>query len=159
MHLVFYNDDFFNDVKAYRLDDASFTGVPIEIIEEYKNQDDFYPILCFEEDKLVCFFALDGSANKLVYTDNQNSFLIRAFSTDSNEVRKGYATKSLLALESFVKMNFEGVDEIVLGVNVKNPNAYKMYLKAGFDDTTRTNLGPRGYQNVLNKFVRKEAEC
>ena len=108
MHLVFYNDDFFNDVKAYRLDDASFTGVPIEIIEEYKNQDDFYPILCFEEDKLVCFFALDGSANKLVYTDNQNSFLIRAFSTDSNEVRKGYATKSLLALESFVKMNFEG---------------------------------------------------
>ena len=153
MHLVFYNEDFFNDVKAYQLDDASFTGVPIEIVEENQHKEDFYPILCFEENRLVCFFALDGSANKLVYTENQNSFLIRAFSTDSKEVRKGYATSSLKALQSFIKTNFEGVNEIVLGVNVKNPSAYQMYMKAGFTDTERTNLGPRGYQNVLNLIM------
>jgi RimJ/RimL family protein N-acetyltransferase len=75
--------------------------------------------------------------------------LIRSFSTDSRETRKGYATKSLRALIPFIKSNFEGVEEVVLGVNEKNPNAYQMYLKAGFTDTKKKYLGPRGYQHVL----------
>ncbi|WP_270313266.1 GNAT family N-acetyltransferase [Vagococcus fluvialis] len=149
MHLVFYNEDFLKEIKAYQLDDASFTGIPSEVIKENHLKENYYPILCFEEDRLVCFFSLDGSGNKNVYTSNEKSLLIRSFSTDSRETRKGYATKSLRALIPFIKSNFEDVEEVVLGVNEKNPNAYQMYLKAGFIDTKKKHLGPRGYQHIL----------
>ncbi|MFW3589272.1 GNAT family N-acetyltransferase [Vagococcus fluvialis] len=149
MHLVFYNEDFLKEIKAYQLDDASFTGIPSEVIKENHLKENYYPILCFEEDRLVCFFSLDGSENKDVYTSNEKSLLIRSFSTDSRETRKGYATKSLRVLIPFIKSNFEGVEEVVLGVNEKNPNAYQLYLKAGFIDTKKKHLGPRGYQHIL----------
>ncbi|MBO0420023.1 GNAT family N-acetyltransferase [Vagococcus fluvialis] len=149
MHLVFYNEDFLKEIKAYQLDDASFTGIPSEVIEENHLQENYYPILCFEEERLVCFFSLDGSENKTIYSSNEKSLLIRAFSTDSRETRKGYATKSLRALIPFIKSNFDDIEEVVLGVNEKNPNAYQMYLKAGFIDTKKKHLGPRGYQHIL----------
>lgn len=149
MHLVSYTEELWKDIEAYQLDDASYTGIPKEIILANKDKEDFYPILCFKEDRLVCFFALDGSSDREVYTTNEKSFLIRAFSTDSREVRKGYATQSLTELVVFLNNNFAGINEIVLGVNEKNPNAYKMYLKAGFIDTEKKHLGPRGYQHVM----------
>lgn len=65
MHLVFYNEDFLKEIKAYQLDDASFTGIPSEVIEENHLKENYYPILCFEEDRFVCFFSLDGSGNKM----------------------------------------------------------------------------------------------
>ncbi|MBO0442052.1 GNAT family N-acetyltransferase [Vagococcus fluvialis] len=149
MHLVFYNEDFLKEIETYQLDDASFTGIPSEVIKENHLKENYHPILCFEKERLVCFFSLDGSASKLDYTSNEKSLLIRSFSTDSRETRKGYATSSLKALIPFIKSNFEGVEEVVLGVNEKNPNAYQMYLKAGFTDTKKRFLGPRGYQNIL----------
>lgn len=149
MNLVFYNEKFLKEIKAYQLDDASFTGIPLEVVEENYLKENYYPILCFEEERLVCFFSLDDSENKKIYTSNEKSLLLRSFSTDSRETRKGYATKSLKALIPFIKSNFEDIEEIVLGVNEKNINAYQMYLKAGFTDTKKKYLGSRGYQHVL----------
>lgn len=151
MKLVIYENKFKNHIDNYRLDDNTYTGVPKEIIRLEKNT--YFPILCFEQSKLVSFFVLDEGEDKYKYTSEQNSLLLRSFSTDSNELRKGYALKSLFLLKDFTKLHFPNIKKIVLGVNEMNDIAIKLYLKAGFKNTGKYFLGSKGLQNILELTI------
>ena len=103
-----------------------------------------------ENDKIVCFFVLDSGTDKFKYSDNSRSLLLRAFSTDSRETRKGYARQSLLLLPKFLKTNYPTYNEIVLGVNEYNQVVTYLYANLNFVDTKTRFLGKKGYQKIMS---------
>lgn len=135
-------------IQNYQLDNLTFSSLPETVI--MNRQAHYNPILGMVEGKLVCFFILDEGEDRQYYSQNPNSLLLRAFSTDSREVRKGYARQSLQLLPDFIKVHFPHINEVVLGVNERNEPAAKLYLKAGFIDTKRKYLGPKGYQRIFS---------
>ena len=76
--------------------------------------------LAMKDNELVTFFVLHKNDGVKPYTNNENSILIRAFSTDFHHQGKGYAKQALKILPDFVRNNFLGINEIILAVNVKN---------------------------------------
>ena len=85
-----------------------------------------------KDNELVTFFVLHKNDGVKPYTNNENSILIRAFSTDFHHQGKGYAKQALKILPDFVRNNFLGINEIILAVNVKNVVAQSLYKKCGF---------------------------
>lgn len=148
MKLILFNPSHKVAIENYQLDDLIFSNLPQTMIANHKTH--YHPILCFKAEKLVCFFILDEGEDRARYSTNPKSLLLRAFSTDSREVRKGYAYQSLQLLPSFIKTHFPLIDEVLLGVNERNDPAANLYLKAGFIDTKRKYLGPKGYQRIFS---------
>ena len=127
---------------------------PAECLFESESKTSRYrPILGIEKDKIVCFFVLDSENDKFKYSDNSRSLLLRAFSTDSRETRKGYARQSLLLLPKFLKTNYPTYNEIVLGVNEYNQVATYLYANLNFVDTKTRFLGKKGYQKIMSLKV------
>lgn len=148
MKLTILNPSHKAAIQNYQLDDLTFSSLPETVITNRQAQ--FNPILGMIAEKLVCFFVLDEGEDRERYSTNPNSLLLRAFSTDSREVRKGYALQSLQLLPDFIKAHFPHIDEVLLGVNERNKPAANLYLKAGFIDTSRKYLGPKGYQRIFS---------
>lgn len=153
MELKFYDESYQQEVLDYQLADLSFTALPSECLKESQKRIDYRPVLCLENNKIVCFFVLDSGNDKFNYCDNSKALLLRAFSTDSRETRKGYARESLLLLPKFLETHYPTCDEIVLGVNEGNLVAAELYAKVNFVDTKNRFLGPRGYQKIMSLQV------
>ncbi|MBC2262711.1 GNAT family N-acetyltransferase [Listeria sp. FSL L7-0091] len=147
MELSLWNPSFQASIENYFLEDLTYTALPKDVLQNMPKT--YFPVLCFEKKQVVCFFVLDQGRDKFKYTKNVNSLLLRAFSTNSAETRKGYATLALKLLPSFTKNHFPSVTNIILGVNKKNQPAIHLYEKAGFKNTNRTFLGPKGPQKIL----------
>ena len=147
MKLIPYNQSFQTNIENYHLIDLSYTALPKEILKD--SSDNFFPVLCFEKDQLVCFFILDSGKDKFNYTNDTDSLLLRAFSTDSFQTKKGFATSALKKLPAFAKRTFPSVNGIYLGVNIKNELAIHLYESVGFKDTKRTFNGPKGIQRIF----------
>ena len=147
MKLIPYNQSFQSNIENYYLKDLSYTALPKEILEDLPET--FLPVLCFDKEKLVCFFILDSGKDKFKYTNDTDSLLLRSFSTDYFQTKKGFATSALKKLPTFTKRTFPTVNSIYLGVNIKNEVAIRLYKKVGFKDTKRTFNGPKGIQKVF----------
>lgn len=147
MRLVPYDPSFQGYIENYYVEDLSYTGLPKDILKNVKET--FFPVLCFEKNQLVCFFILDSGEDKFQYTKDKDSLLLRAFSTDSLQTKKGYATSALNQLPFFVRKHFPSVNNIYLGVNKKNELAIHLYEKVGFENTHKTFNGPKGIQKIL----------
>ncbi|WP_200830397.1 GNAT family N-acetyltransferase [Listeria monocytogenes] len=147
MELSLWNPSFQDSIENYFLEDLTYTALPKDVLQN--KPENYFPVLCFEKKQLVCFFVLDQGKDKFKYTKNVNSLLLRAFSTNSDKTRKGYATLALKQLPSFTKIHFPLVTNIILGVNEKNQPAIHLYEKTGFKNTNRTFLGPKGPQKIL----------
>ncbi len=106
MKLIPYNQSFQTNIENYHLNDLSYTVLPKEILKD--SPEPFFPVLCFEKDQLVCFFILDSGKDKFNYTNDTDSLLLRAFSTDSFQTKKGFATSALKKLPAFAKRTFNG---------------------------------------------------
>lgn len=117
-------------------------------------QESYSPILCIEHNQLVCFFVLDSGDDRVLYTNNRDSLLLRGFSTDSHHTKKGYATTALKHLPVFVRTHFPNITHVYLGVNVKNELAGHLYEKVGFVDTKRIFEGPKGSQRILKLTIK-----
>ncbi|MGX9134997.1 GNAT family N-acetyltransferase [Rummeliibacillus sp. JY-2-4R] len=152
MQLNFYDDRFKNAVEYYGLTEEQlrFTGHPNDCIKLSDEDSDRYSILAIEEDKLVTFFVLHKNEGVKPYSDNNNSILLRAFSTDSRQQGRGYAKKALKILPEFVKEKFSNINEIVLAVNRKNEAAQGLYKKCGFVDEGVRKIGKKGELIIMS---------
>lgn len=103
-----------------------------------------------ERGNLVTFFDLHKNEGVKPYSDNRNSILLKAFSTDTYCQGKGYAKQALMILPSFIKENFNGINEILLAVNVKNEVAQELYKKIGFKDEGLRKMGKKGELIIMN---------
>lgn len=155
MKLKLYEDSDFLKVSDYFLKDAYYTAHPMDTLKISVNNKKYHPVLSIDsDDNLVCFFVLDEGSDIFKYTEENDSLLLRAFSTDSKYLRKGYATKTIESLSQFVKKEFPEIKQVVLGVNEKNLSAISLYLKTGFKDSGDRFLGKKGYQKVLLKDIK-----
>lgn len=152
MKLSFYDERFKNAIKQYELteDHLYYTGHPKDCIELAKKDADRYSVLAMEEDKLVTFFVLHTNEGVKPYSNNKNSILLRAFSTDSRYQGRGFAKKTLNLLPEFVKNNFIYINEIVLAVNQKNKAAKELYKKCGFVDEGVRKMGKKGELIIMS---------
>jgi ribosomal protein S18 acetylase RimI-like enzyme len=153
MKLTEYHPSFASMVENYYIADTTYTGRPAEAVIISRDQPDYHSILCIEQEQLVTFFVLDGGADKYKYTNNPNSFLLRSFSTDTRQTRKGYGKMTLTELPYFVKHHYPHINEIVLGVNEKNTPAIRLYENNGFHDTLQVFKGRLGNQKILSMNV------
>lgn len=147
MQLHFYNEQFRNAIENYKLTEEQlhYTGHPNECIELSNKDSDRHSILAIEDEKLVTFFVLHKSEEVVkLYSNNNNSILLRSFSTDSRYQGMGYATRALMLLPEFIKKHFNGTDEIVLAVNVKNEAAQRLYKRCRFIDSGVRKMGSKG---------------
>ncbi|ETI66427.1 GNAT family N-acetyltransferase [Neobacillus vireti] len=155
MQLYIYDDSFKNKIEYYELTEEQLrsTGHPKDCIKLSNEDSDRYSILAIEEDKLVNFFVLHKNEGVKPYSSNNNSILLRAFSTDFRHQGRGYAKKSLMLLPEFVKENFSETNEIVLAVNLKNEAAQGLYKKCGFVDEGVRKMGKKGELIIMSYYL------
>lgn len=148
-----YQESYFEVLTAYELDErqSAFALVPKHILTNPAILENtlraHYCVLY--NDVPVGFFSLDRSDDRLIYTDNQQSILLRAFSIMPQHQGKGIAKALMFLLPEYVKVNYPTINEIVFGVNFENESAYNLYLKTGYTDANRVYQGPKGLQHSM----------
>lgn len=154
LRIVEYGQQFEKQIRDYKLQDVTFTGLPQDAITRSKTDLTYHPLLAITSEGAVpTFFVLDYGEDKFRYTDSPRSLLLRSFSTDDRYARKGYALEALILLPTYVSSKFPSVLEVVLGVNRKNIPAQQLYEKAGFNKQSHIYVGRRGEQLIYKKTI------
>lgn len=153
--LVEYSNTYDEQLSNFYLpkEQLQFTSMPLDKINGTNESNTAKHVLILENDAPVGYFSLEDGEKLLKYSNNTNARLLTAFSIDSRNQGKGLAKIGLQLLPEFVKNNFTGIDEIVLGVNQRNTPAYNLYLKTGFVDKNEFYEGPKGHQHILHLRV------
>jgi RimJ/RimL family protein N-acetyltransferase len=140
---------------SYTLDEqqSQYTATAKQALQRIEGRSDTlaFPITIFEDEDPVGFFVLDFGNDKLEYTDNHNSMLLRSFSVNPKLQGKGIGKKAMVLLDDFVRENFKECDEIVLAVNQNNISAYQLYLKVGYQYDGKERIGRSGPQYLMSK--------
>lgn len=152
-----YQESYFEALSSYELDErqATFALVPKYILTNPAVLENTLRVqyCVLYNDEPVGFFSLDRSDDRLIYTDNQQSILLRALSIMPQHQGKGIAKSMLLLLPEYVKASYPTINEIVFGVNFENEDAYNLYLKTGYTDANRVYQGPKGPQHSMFKKI------
>lgn len=154
--LKFYDDFYYGELRKYVLteEDEYFTSMPLDALKSCENNDERNMVLMIQRRLVAGVFILESGEVVEKYTDNPYALVMFSYSVDSTRQGRGVATSSLLKLDAFVDENYEGVDEVVLGVNVRNEAAQHVYEKGGFTDTGRSFIGPVGRQMIMSKAIK-----
>ncbi len=155
--LSFYKTEDFGDLTRYALDElqSQFTAMPeatLEVIKE-KNTGDKFPVTIVYHNKAVGFFVLDFGSDKLDFTPNENSVLVRSLSINPDYQGQGIGKTAMTGLSDFIKHHFPKCSEMVLAVNFNNKRAYDLYLDCGFEDEGKSRKMSKGVQHLLSKKI------
>lgn len=154
--IIAYEPKYFDDLIAYRLDEeqAQFSRIPAEVLTDPKmmNNEHFHYCILFDR-RVVGFFTLDFSEERLTYSSNKDSVLLRSLSIDPAFQGKGIAKSVMFQLPELVKKQFPKIKEIAFGVNIRNKNAYELYLKTGYSDSGNFYEGKKGPQHLMFKTL------
>ncbi len=144
-------------LKHFQLPAAQleFTALPVEALAVAGSDLHRHSVVVLREEIPVGFFVLSDGLDTKEYTDHQNAFILRAFSIDYKEQKKGFAKEALYLLPDFVRENFSEKREIVLAVNDRNIAARKLYMKQGFVDKGKRKMGRKGEQWILHLDLSK----
>jgi len=155
MELCIYVEQFKEAIEQYQISEEQlkFTGSPMEGNRLANEDPDREAILAFKDGKLVTYFNLHKNEGVKPYSTNPNAILLRTFSTDFRYQGKGYAKQALKLLQSFVKQHFNGIDEIVLAVNLQNQNAQNLYKKCGYVDEGERRMGKKGELIIMSYYL------
>lgn len=153
MNLIDDYQRFQKHIEDYQLDDQRFARTPKVATNVAVGRTGQTPLLGMVDQQLVCYGLLDFSEAKSEYTRNEESVVLRSFSTDSRHLRKGHASRFLSQLPDYLHTYAPHVNELVLGVNVANPNALRLYEKVGFEDTGRKFHDKKGYQHIMSLAI------
>lgn len=153
--LRFFTDDDLPRVEAYYLteEDVYFTSPTSEVLETCRANPDCRMVLIMRREDVVGLFVLRFGSVIERHTSNPRALGLFSFSIDSREKGKGIASRAVKLLGRFIRENFSDVDEVLLGVNVKNPAAERAYLNGGFVDTGRKFKGEIGYQKLFSMTI------
>lgn len=145
------------EALSYELDEFQnqLTRLPNYSILERKDDldPDKFPITIVFNNFPVGYFVLDFGKDKLSFTHNEFSILIRSVSLNPLYQGKKIAKEAFNKISEFVKENFPKYNELVLTVNFKNEIAHQLYLKTGFIDEGKTAENRNGPQHVLTKKI------
>lgn len=155
VQLRFFTVEDMPALLAYHLtdEDVYFTSPTREVLETCMVNDDCRMVLIIRESDIVGLFVLRHGEVIEKHTDNPRALGLFSFSIDSNEKGQGIASRAVSMLADFIREHYRDVNEVVLGVNVRNPAAQRAYLKGGFVDTGRQFEGEIGTQKIFSMRV------
>lgn len=134
-------------------DQLQFTTLPKDIIKRDLENPHRYLVVIRVRNEVGGFFELDESEMRNKYTDQPKALLLRGYSVDPKLQGRGVGSGSLQALPDFIRNEFPAFEEVVLGVNVQNEPAKRLYERAGFTDTGRRVTGRNGEMIVMSLRV------
>jgi RimJ/RimL family protein N-acetyltransferase len=150
---------------------VSFSGLPSETLPLAESDPDRIPMAVLEcgqsessqskssqsessqseSDRVIGFFVLCWGKEVAHYASSPNTMGFRAYLIDAREQGQGYGTAVFAVLQKFLLEHFPQFTELNLTVNLKNPRAYRAYLRAGFEDSgVLYHGGAFGPQHVLS---------
>ncbi|MBF7025652.1 GNAT family N-acetyltransferase [Staphylococcus kloosii] len=146
MKLIEYNTAYYQQLEDYQLSEAQlqFTGSPLENIQKQQGKRNHPMLLLNDCDELVTYFGLQEDHEYCEDYPNQQTCLMRSYSTDLRHLRKGYGKASLALLPDFMHQNYPDIETIILAVNERNQAAQKLYKDGGFVDSGRRVAGKKG---------------
>ncbi|CAM4330654.1 GNAT family N-acetyltransferase [Lacicoccus alkaliphilus] len=152
--LKFYDPSYLDDLKGYVLTEAHahFSAHPLDVLDSCLHGPSRRMVLIIQEGVAGVFILQSGDVVRN-YSDNTDALVMFSYSIDSRKQGRGIAGASFRKLDAFVKAHYERVDEVVLGVNVRNEAAKHVYKKAGFKDTGRSFIGPVGRQIIMSRCI------
>lgn len=155
--LKFYDTSHYRDLEEYVLTDAHayFSAKPLDALASCKNNPERRLVLIIQRRQVAGLFILQSGRIIKEYSDNPDALVMFSYSVDSTKQGHGVATASFRALDAFVREHYQNVDEVALGVNIRNEAARHVYKKAGFTDTGRSFEGPVGWQNIMSKSIAR----
>ncbi|NAW51925.1 GNAT family N-acetyltransferase [Elizabethkingia argentiflava] len=145
--IIAYNPEHFYALTSYALtqDQARFTSEPADILDASKEDaQDYLNFSILYHEKAVGFFSLDFSFHRFYKPRDKKVVILRSLSLNPYYQGKGIAKKALLQLSSFIKESFSPIQEIALGVHIKNTRAYDLYKKVGYQPLDEMFIGERG---------------
>lgn len=153
--LKFYDDSYYDDLKQYVLneEDVYFSARPMDVLDSCLHDPRRRMVLMIRNGVAGVFILQSGSVVK-EYSDNPDALVMFSYSVDSRKQGRGIASASFRKLDAFVKEHYTHVNEVVLGVNVRNKAAQHVYKKGGFKDTGRSFEGPVGRQIIMSRPIR-----
>ncbi|WP_141521784.1 GNAT family N-acetyltransferase [Bacillus cereus] len=158
IQLVPYKEKYKEIIQTFTLpsEQVQFTSDPSALLEKAKSDRTKNVIVILDYNGVpVGLFALETGDRVKEFTDNEDALLLTSFSINHNRQRKGFAKKSLLLLEEFVKRYFPIKNEVVLAVNERNIPAQNLYAKVGFQDKGFRRMGPIGQQIIMHLSIMK----
>ena len=152
MQLKIYDETYQEMLNQYELtqEQLMFTGNPIECVQLSQEDTDRASILVIVENRIVTFFVLHINDGVTPYSNNKKAILLRAFSTDVREQRKGFAKKTLTLLPNYVRQHYQEINEIVLSVNIQNEAAQVLYKSCGYVDKGERRMGRNGELIIMS---------
>jgi GNAT superfamily N-acetyltransferase len=150
-----YQTEHFADLTSYTLPEehAMFSRIPAEVLNNPRIDDEtdrFYYTIMYN-DKAVGFFLLEFAHDRWYKPQDETAALLRSLTLNPEFQGKGIAKEMMIQLPDLVRNQFPDVKEIAFGVNFKNTSAYQMYLKAGYQDSGESFVGPKGPQHIMVK--------
>ncbi|MBG9981214.1 GNAT family N-acetyltransferase [Facklamia lactis] len=156
MQIIKYDPKYYEQAKDYQFEDDTFASHPIVLLERYKNKANIEIFIGLNEEVMVAFGILDFSQNRLVYTDQQKSVLIRGLSVEENQRGKGYSRQLMKYLIDYVQQKCSEISEIVLAVETENEVGKQLYRSLNFIDNGRRLMGRSGEQQAWYLKVGNE---
>lgn len=139
-----------------RRDQEGFAGVPPTTLADAERHGAL-GVAVLDDDEPVGFFVLDARG---VPGGGRHPTAVglRSFFIDARHQGRGIGSAALQALPALVAERFPGATGVVLTVNVSNPPARRVYLRAGFRDTGALyHGGDLGPQQVLLLELPRES--
>lgn len=109
IQLVPYKEKYKEVIQTFTLpsEQVQFTSDPSALLEKAKSDRTKNVIVILDYNGVpVGLFSLQTGDRVQEFIDNKNALLLTSFSINHNRQRKGYAKKSLLLLDEFVKRYF-----------------------------------------------------
>lgn len=152
VELKHFSNQYLKELNSFVLTDEQqqFSALPSKFEEINEGQ---HRIVILNENVPVGFFILNSNERVKKYTNNTNALLLTALSINHAEQGKGYARLGMTLLVEFVKAEFPYCDEIVLVVDKENIPAQKLYLKVGFEDTSKRLIGRIGEEIIMRQEI------
>lgn len=117
---------------------AQFSAFPVDVMNTPGHRD-AHVILADGEP--AGFFAIDRDYAAHHDFAHDRALGLRMFSVDFAQQGQGVASNGCRALRAYLQKQYPDWTACFLTVNVKNPDAYRVYEKGGFMDTRDLYLG------------------
>jgi RimJ/RimL family protein N-acetyltransferase len=128
-------------------DQEEFSGRAEQTLPLAERDPARHPYAVVEDEVPVGFFILDQTPPDF---DPSADLLLRALFVDACAQGRGVARRAVAALPGLVRQDFPAARSVVLSVNVRNPVARAVYLRAGFVEDGELYLGgSAGPQHVM----------
>lgn len=113
-----------------------------------------HPYVLEMGDTLVGFFHIDTAyADNYEFADS-GDYGLRAFLVDQRHQGQGFGRQAMARLPHLMQTHYPDAKRLVLTVNCKNPTAYHLYCRYGFeDDGELYHGGAAGPQHILRRWI------